>query len=93
MEKYYTYILKSKGGRYYIGQTKSIEERLERHNKGRERSTRAYSPRELRFVKEFSTRSEAVQLERKLKSFKNKWYLTLWIEENEGFNLKSKYGM
>ena len=32
--------------------------------------------------KEFSTRSEAMQLERKLKSFNNRDYLLRWIEEN-----------
>ncbi|WP_367119222.1 GIY-YIG nuclease family protein, partial [uncultured Mucilaginibacter sp.] len=33
---FYTYILQStKSGRYYIGHTSNIEERLERHNTGK----------------------------------------------------------
>ncbi|MCF7741433.1 MAG: GIY-YIG nuclease family protein [Candidatus Marinimicrobia bacterium] len=33
-----------KNGRFYIGQTKDIEDRLQRHNAGHSKSTKPYRP-------------------------------------------------
>jgi len=42
---YYAYIIESeKNERYYIGQTDDLEARLDRHNKGRNHSTKPYLP-------------------------------------------------
>jgi putative endonuclease len=69
---YYTYILQSeRTGKLYIGQTKNVEKRLARHNRGGTPSTQSGRPWELLYSKSFATRSEAVQLEQKLKSWKN----------------------
>ncbi|MEK6155052.1 GIY-YIG nuclease family protein [Flavobacteriaceae bacterium 3-367] len=41
----YVYILYShKNGRYYIGQTANLDDRLRRHNNGTERATAPYRP-------------------------------------------------
>ena len=69
--KYIVYIIKSEQGSYYIGQTKNIEDRLNRHNTNRSRSTKNKGKWELVIIKEFNTRSEAVKFERKLKKFNN----------------------
>ena len=84
MALYYTYILFSPAcKRYYIGQTQNVEERLARHNKGREKSTKHCRPWELVHLESFQTRSEAYALEQKLKSFKNQAVLKQWIQRQK----------
>ncbi len=70
---FYTYILQSQStGRLYIGQTSDLETRLAQHNEGLTPSTRGKGPWELIFSCGFETRLEAIRLERKLKSWKNR---------------------
>jgi putative endonuclease len=66
---FFVYILYSEVHlRFYIGQTNNIDDRLLRHNSGKEKSTAPYKPWELlcSIIKE--TRSEAMILEKKLKN-------------------------
>ena len=80
---YYTYVIKSLFlNIFYIGQTNNLTDRINRHNQNRNKYTKGKGPWELIFSKSFETRSEAVQLEIKLKSFRNKAFLEKWIEEN-----------
>ncbi len=66
---YWVYILESElNGSYYVGQTEDVNERLTRHNEGREKYTRAHRPWRLLGVIEKPNRSEAILLERKLKN-------------------------
>jgi putative endonuclease len=70
---YYVYVIESESsGRYYIGQTGNLEERLERHNKGRVKSTKGRGPWKLKYYFELKTRREAVSLEQKLKNIKKR---------------------
>ncbi|MFZ5940125.1 MAG: GIY-YIG nuclease family protein [Bacteroidota bacterium] len=70
---FYVYILQSgKDGRFYIGQTSNLEQRLDDHNKGHSRYTRNFTPWELKYFKRCQTRSEAIALERKLKGLKSR---------------------
>ncbi|MCU0373262.1 MAG: GIY-YIG nuclease family protein [Ignavibacteria bacterium] len=70
---YYTYILKSKiKDRYYIGSCADIIKRLEHHNLGHSRSTKAYIPWEIIYSEEFNTKSEAIKREYSFKRIKNK---------------------
>ncbi|MGC1389683.1 MAG: GIY-YIG nuclease family protein [Bacteroidales bacterium] len=70
---YFVYIIESLlNGRYYIGQTKDLRERIERHNKGRNLSTKAYLPWELKWWKEFETRADAIKTETTLKGIKKR---------------------
>jgi putative endonuclease len=65
---YFTYILYSpSAGKYYIGSTQDVEERLRRHNAGHSKSTKGKEPWEL--VKSFpsDTRSLAIKLEMEIK--------------------------
>ncbi len=69
---YTVYVLRSlKTGRYYIGQTKNLEQRIIRHNKGWEKFTNKEIPWDLVYKTDFGTRSEAVKREKLLKSYKN----------------------
>ncbi|MBI5621773.1 GIY-YIG nuclease family protein [Candidatus Falkowbacteria bacterium] len=70
---YSVYILKSVHfGRYYIGQTQNITDRLRSHNAGKNSSTRKYRPWQLVYREEYATRSEAMQREKYLKSLKKR---------------------
>ena len=78
-----TYILKSlKTGRYYIGQTEDIVDRIKRHNSGRSKATKNSMPWELIYSEEYSTRSLAFRREQEIKSYKGgikfKKLLGLW---------------
>ncbi|MBK7311110.1 MAG: GIY-YIG nuclease family protein [Sphingobacteriaceae bacterium] len=66
---FYTYILYSViHNRFYIGQSRDIDQRINFHNKGNVRSTKPFIPWEIVGYIEKPTRSEAVVLERKLKN-------------------------
>ena len=71
MEKYFVYILKSNLGYSYIGQTSNLEDRLSRHNSNRSIYTKQKGTWNLVASASVSSRSEAVQLEKRLKGFKN----------------------
>ncbi len=71
MEKYFIYILKSTFGYSYIGQTKNLEERLDRHNTNRSTYTKGKGKWEIEIFAKVATRKEAVALEKKLKSMKD----------------------
>ncbi len=61
---FYTYILKSlKDGKYYYGQTNNLENRIKRHNNGKEKSTKGRIPFVLHYFEEYKTRGEAVKRE------------------------------
>ena len=53
--------------KYYVGQTNNLNERIERHNKGREKYTKTGTPWSLVWKRKCENRSEAMQLERKIK--------------------------
>ncbi|MEQ8472135.1 MAG: GIY-YIG nuclease family protein [Marinoscillum sp.] len=66
---YMVYVLKSVGfGRHYTGMTDNLERRLEEHNNGKTKSTRAYKPWVIVYSEEYQTREEARIREKYLKS-------------------------
>ncbi|MBI1754877.1 GIY-YIG nuclease family protein [Candidatus Azambacteria bacterium] len=70
---FFVYIIKSfEGGRYYVGSCDNVEKRVEQHNKGRVRSTKAFVPWELLYTEKFKSRSESRNRERQLKSWKSR---------------------
>jgi len=75
---YCVYVLKNKDSRIYIGQTANIDDRIVRHNTGRERSTRGYRPFMLIHLEKYASRSLAVKRERELKTGQGR----LWIKNN-----------
>ena len=80
---YYVYLIESlKNGRYYIGQTDNLEHRIKRHNAGRNVSTKVYLPWEIRWWKEFETRSEAIKVENKIKRIKKRIVIERYLREN-----------
>ena len=62
------YILYSKVlKQYYVGQTGNLQKRIDRHNRGGVLSTKRGVPWKIITTFDAATRSEAVQLERKIK--------------------------
>ena len=79
------YILKSlKNGKYYIGQTEDVVDRIKRHNSGRSKATKNFTPWEVVYSEEYLTRSLAFRREQEIKSYKSgikfKKLLGLWID-------------
>jgi putative endonuclease len=77
---FYVYVLYSlKFDRIYIGQTNNTSIRLERHNSGKVKSTKAYIPWELVHYEKFATRSEAMKREKELKTHKGRDYIRKYL--------------
>ena len=73
---YYVYILQSiPTGRYYVGSTQNVENRLRKHNAGHSNSTKAYRPWRLVHTAEFETRSDAIHREYEIKRHKSRAYI------------------
>ncbi|MBI4931952.1 MAG: GIY-YIG nuclease family protein [Bacteroidetes bacterium] len=73
---YKVYILHSKKiNKYYVGSTQDLNDRLKRHNEGRSVYTKKGLPWELMQHFDCMTKSEAVQLENKIKKRGMKRYL------------------
>ncbi len=69
---FYVYVLRSvPSGRFYIGSTENIENRLNEHNNGEVKATRSYRPWNIVYTESFVTRSEAYRRERQIKNWKN----------------------
>jgi len=73
----YVYIINSQFlQRYYVGSTKDVEKRLQEHNAGKSASTRAGIPWKLIHTEQFTTRSEAIFQECKIKARGIRRYLS-----------------
>mgnify|MGYP003821603743 CR=1 FL=1 len=71
--KYYVYILLSlKNNDIYIGSTANLQNRINLHNEGKVKSTKAYKPWQLLESREFDSRSEAMKQEMFLKTHQQK---------------------
>lgn len=79
---HYLYILYSKKlDRYYSGQTKQVENRLVKHNKGHSLATRAGAPWELVKTIEFETKTQAIVAENWLKKMKSRRIIEQLIDD------------
>ena len=79
---FYVYVIESMvDGDYYKGFTTNYLTRLNQHNNGESKYTKLKIPWKLIFVQEFSSKTEALKQEKKLKRC-NKKYL-LWLTEQE----------
>ena len=78
----FVYILKSlRDGRYYIGSTTNLEERLRHHKGGYTPSTKRLGMLQLVFHQEYETIQEARKIEMKLKKLKRRDYIEKIIKE------------
>jgi len=80
---FFVYIIEAvESKRYYIGQTQDLHQRLKKHNEGKNLSTKAYIPWQIKWWKELNTRSEAIRIEKILKSKKKRVLLEKFVSEN-----------
>ncbi|MCH7534215.1 MAG: GIY-YIG nuclease family protein [Bacteroidetes bacterium] len=78
---HFAYVLYSYSlNRFYKGSTADVRDRLVRHNRGREKATRAGIPWIMIWVAEKNSRSEAIKLEYKLKNLSRKRLISLMIK-------------
>jgi len=81
---FYTYILISEStGKLYIGQTNNLTAKVNRHNRDKNFTTKNKGLWKLFYHREFTTRSEAMIYEKKLKAYKSKEYIIDKINKNE----------
>ena len=77
----FVYILESESGRYYIGSTLDIHERIRHHAGGYTPSTKRLGKMRLTLYQEYKTLAEARSVEGKLKKLKRKDYIRKIVEE------------
>ncbi len=77
---YFVYVLESQvDGSLYIGSTSQVQSRLVRHNSGRSRYTARKMPWKLMIEIPCQGKSEALELEKRLKSWKNPARVRVYI--------------
>lgn len=74
---HYAYVIQSQShpGRYYIGFTENLDDRLRHHNSGAVPSTRPYGPWAYRTCVAFADRTRALEFERYLKTHSGRGFL------------------
>ena len=79
---HFVYVLQSaKTGKFYIGQTANLDDRLARHNEGRVPSTTAGRPWKLLLVEQYSSRQEAITREKELKNWRSHQRISTLIKQ------------
>jgi putative endonuclease len=80
----WVYIIESeKNGRYYLGSTQDLENRLREHNNGEVASTKYLRPLRLIFSQQFKSVSIARRVEYKLKKYKSRRILEKVIADGK----------
>jgi putative endonuclease len=73
---YYTYVLQSRrDGKFYVGYTRDLKQRLEQHMKGRVGSTRKIVPLQLIHYEACLGKDDAIRREKYLKTYHGKMFL------------------
>jgi putative endonuclease len=74
---HFVYIIESLSSQqWYFGYSTDLDRRLEGHNNGLNKSTRGRGPWKFIFIREFPSKSEAMEFERYLKKTRNKDYIS-----------------
>ncbi|MGN0014618.1 MAG: GIY-YIG nuclease family protein [Candidatus Gastranaerophilaceae bacterium] len=67
-KKYYVYLILTENDSYYCGYTDDVQKRFEKHLSGKgAKYTRSHKPVKIVWQKDFSTKSEAMKIEKKIK--------------------------
>jgi putative endonuclease len=81
---YYVYILKSKADNtYYVGQTKNLDKRINRHNSGGSIYTKLRKPWAMVYFEEYSDSASAKRREREIKSWKSRKLIEEMIQHSD----------
>ena len=80
---YYVYVLKSKSdGKFYVGYTTNLRDRVQKHQYGEVLSTRSHRPFELIFYEGYKCMEDAKRRERYLKTSKGKSSLRMMLRDS-----------
>lgn len=72
-DRHYVYILECNDGSYYTGYTNNLEKRFEMHQTGKgAKYTRGRTPVQLLFSEVYETKTEAMQVEYRIKQLNRK---------------------
>jgi putative endonuclease len=77
----WVYILKTKSGKYYVGSTGDLEERMKHHMGGYTPSTKSLGVQSLLFSQEYKTLTEARTVEKRIKNLKRKDYIEKILQD------------
>jgi len=77
----WVYILENEDGKYYIGSTTNLDNRLKHHQGGHTPSTKRLGRLKFVFSQEYKLLKSARIIERKLKKLKRKDYIKKIIEQ------------
>ena len=82
---YYVYVLKSlKNGRFYVGYTGDLENRVKEHNRGKTKGNYFNGPFELFYSEGFENIEDARKRERYIKSQKSHKYIESLVADTLG---------
>ncbi len=81
-DQFFVYVLKNPFGKFYVGQTQNLEERLNRHNCGQSTYTKNRGPWELVYYEPVESRSAAMQREKEIKNKKSAKYIQ-WLIDSQ----------
>ena len=82
MTFYYVYILKSKTSNFlYVGYSEDLKSRIKSHNKGENKSTKAYVPLEIIHYEAYRNKTDAKRREKYFKTTKGKTTLRTMLKE------------
>ena len=74
---YTVYIIQNPDGKFYIGQTNNLDDRLERHNSGRSSYTSHKGPWKLVYQETYQSRAEAMKREKRFKKWRRELIINL----------------
>lgn len=82
-KKFYVYILQTEDNKLYCGYTDDVKKRFEAHQNGTgAKYTKAHRPLKIVYNKEFSTKSEAMKEEYRIKHLTRTQKMELIINSN-----------
>ncbi len=80
---YFVYVLLLSNRKKYIGQTNNLERRLSEHKSGKSKYTKGYKVEKLLYVEEYTTRKEAMDREKYLKSGQGREWLKQFLNSKD----------
>jgi len=82
MKFFYVYVLYNASENFiYIGYSENLKQRIQEHNEGKVKSTKAYAPLKLIFYEAYPTKSDAKRREIYLKSNKGRTTLMMMLKD------------
>ena len=83
MKFFYVYVLYNSYKNFiYIGYSENLKQRIQEHNEGKVRSTKAYTPLKLIFYEAYPTKSDAKRREKYLKTNKGRTTLMTMLKSH-----------